>query len=127
METSKTTQDRNIENLMGNLLRTGVLAAAVIVFTGAVVYLLSNGSLTPDYSKFKGEPADLKNLNGIITDLIRLNHRGIIMFGLLVLIITPIARVIFSLIAFILQKDYIYTAVSAVVLIILLLSFFNVI
>lgn len=118
-------EDRDIENTMGTLLRTGVISAAVLVFIGAVYYLLKNGTLIPDYSTFRGESEEFSTLGGIFKSFISLHSRGIIMLGLLVLILTPIARVLFSLIAFTLEKDYIYTVISTVVLIILLLSFFN--
>lgn len=120
-------QDRKVENIMGSLLRAGVVTAALLVFAGAVYFLIKYGGDIPDYSSFKGEPEDLRSFGGILKAVFALRSRGLIMFGLVVLILTPIARVIFSLIAFTLQKDYFYTLISAIVLTILLLSFFNVI
>ena len=48
--------------------------------------------------------------------------RGIIQLGLLVLLATPVARVAFSVVAFALQRDRLYVAVTLVVLAVLLYS-----
>ncbi|HEX2868207.1 MAG TPA: DUF1634 domain-containing protein [Ignavibacteriales bacterium] len=115
-------KDRDIENIMGTLLRTGVVAAATIVLIGAVLYLIKYGLTLPEYSVFRGEPAALKSIGGIIGQAFSLHSRGIMQLGLLVLIATPVARVIFAIIGFTIEKDYMYTAVSVIVLCILLFS-----
>ncbi|MCU7500757.1 MAG: DUF1634 domain-containing protein [Ignavibacteria bacterium] len=118
-------KDRNIENIMGSLLRTGVVAAAVIVAFGAFLYLTKYGFAIPQYSAFKGEPEALKSIGGIIKEAFSFNSRGIMQLGLLVLIATPVARVIFAIIGFAAEKDYTYTVISAIVLGILLFSLFT--
>lgn len=118
-------KDRDIENIMGNLLRTGVVAAAVIVFIGAVLYLIKYGLTLPEYSTFRGEPAELKSIGGIISEAFSFHSRGIMQLGLLVLIATPVARVIFAIIGFSIEKDYTYTVISVIVLCILLFSLFS--
>lgn len=45
-----------------------------------------------------------------------LGGRGLIQFGLLLLIATPIARVIFSIAGFARQRDWLYVAITLVVL-----------
>ena len=47
---------------------------------------------------------------------------GIIQMGLLLLIATPVARVVFSVFAFAVQRDSLYVAVTLVVLVVLALS-----
>jgi uncharacterized membrane protein len=49
---------------------------------------------------------------------------AIIQLGLLMLIATPIARVLFSVIAFLLERDFLYVVVSGIVLAVLLFSLF---
>lgn len=51
-----------------------------------------------------------------------LRSRAIIQFGILVLIATPIARVAFSLAAFLREKDWMYTLFTLVVLLVLMYS-----
>ncbi len=55
----KTMTDQRIENILGNLLRTGVGVSACIVFCGAVIYLVRHGHSPADYRVFQGEPSDL--------------------------------------------------------------------
>ncbi|MGE5314144.1 MAG: DUF1634 domain-containing protein [Acidobacteriota bacterium] len=120
-------RDRRFEAMMGNLLRIGVSIAALLVLAGAVMFLFEHGSQTPNYAVFKGQPADLTTPSGIVAECLKLRSRGIIMLGLVTLILTPIARVLFALIGFAIKKDRVYTAVSVIVLAILLLGFFDVI
>jgi uncharacterized membrane protein len=53
-----------------------------------------------------------------------MDSRSVIEFGILLLIATPVCRVIFGVVGFALLRDRFYTAVSAIVLAILLFSFF---
>ena len=39
--------DRRMDIVIGNLLRSGVVLSALIVFLGAVIYLARHGPLTP--------------------------------------------------------------------------------
>jgi uncharacterized membrane protein len=114
--------DQQVEAILGNVLRTGVVVAAAVVIIGAVVYLCHHGTALPDYKRFKGEPTDLRSVVGIIKDVLAFSGRGIIQLGLLLLIATPVMRVLLSLIAFIRQRDRTYVALTLAVLIILLYS-----
>jgi uncharacterized membrane protein len=114
--------DDEVERMMGNLLRFGVGLAAVVVLLGGFVYLFRHGTAQPDYQVFRGEPADLRRIRGIVADAVTLRGRGIIQLGLLLLIATPIGRVVFSMYAFARQGDRIYVAATLIVLTILLYS-----
>lgn len=115
-ETQRRWSDERVENIVGTLLRTGVIAAAILVFAGGILYLSRYGGNRPDYFIFHGEPAEFQSVVGIVTAAMGLRSRGLIQLGLLVLIATPVARVAFSLFAFILQRDRIYIAVTLIVL-----------
>jgi uncharacterized membrane protein len=54
-----------------------------------------------------------------------LNSRGLIMLGLLLLIATPVARVIFSAFAFARERDFTYVCITLIVLGVLLYSLFS--
>jgi uncharacterized membrane protein len=107
---------------MGNLLRTGVVLAALVVFVGGCLYLAQYGHATTDYGKFHSEPASLKTLPGITSEFIALHSKGVIQLGVLLLIATPIMRVIFAVLGFALERDLLYTTVSLVVLAVLMYS-----
>ena len=53
---------------------------------------------------------------------LHLSGKSIIQFGLLLLIATPVARVIFSFIGFVIERDYLYMALTLIVLAVLLYS-----
>ena len=108
--------DARVEIIMGNLLRAGVVLAASVVLLGGIVYLLQSGGSRPAYHVFEGEPADLRTLRGIIAGAFGFQARGVIQLGLLLLIATPIARVCFSVYAFVREGDRFYVAVTLIVL-----------
>jgi uncharacterized membrane protein len=123
MSSSKRTwTEQQLENIVGNLLRVGVMLAAVVVFGGGAFYLIRHGATSPDYRVFHGEPADLRSVSGVVTEALSLQSRGIIQLGLLLLIATPIARVAFSIFAFAQQRDRTYVIVTLVVFTVLLYS-----
>lgn len=114
--------DERVESMLGVLLRAGVLLAAAVVAAGGAVYLLRHGSEPADYRVFHGEPSSLRSIHGILGGLGSPGGRSIIQFGLLLLIATPIARVVLSALAFALQRDRAYVIITLIVLAILLLS-----
>ena len=117
--------DRQLQLILGNVLRTGVLAAATVVFSGGMLYLVRHGAAVPSYAVFHGEPSDLCSIGGIITDVIAGSSRGIIQLGLLLLIATPVMRVLLALVGFAWQRDKTYVLVSLTVLVLLLYSLFG--
>jgi len=118
----KTWTKQQTQEFIGTILRAGVLTAAVITFLGGILYLLRYGNVHPSYHVFRGEPADLRSISGIFRDLFALRGRGIIQFGLLLLIATPVTRVAFSILAFALQRDRIYVVITLIVLTTLIYS-----
>jgi uncharacterized membrane protein len=114
--------DQRIENILGNLLRAGVLLSALVVSIGGVIYLLRHGHSPMDFRVFRGEPADLRDVRGIIRDTLALRGRGIIQLGLLLLIATPVARVAFSIFGFAEERDRMYVVFTVIVFSILLYS-----
>jgi len=114
--------DARVAEIIGGLLRAGVISAATVVIAGAAVYLIRHGHAAVHYSVFKGEPSDLRTLSGIRQDALSLHGRGIIQLGLIILIATPVARVAFSVVAFALEHDALYVVVTLAVLAVLIFS-----
>jgi uncharacterized membrane protein len=108
-----------VERVIGAFLRIGVLLAVLVVLPGGALYLLGDASRATDYATFHGEPMDLRRVSGIAAEAFMLHGRAIIQLGILLLIGTPIARVLFSLVAFALQRDMTYVAVTLLVLAVL--------
>ncbi len=114
--------DEQVDRVIGTVLRVGVVVSALVVFAGGVFYLAGYGNDVPAYKVFRGEPADLRTVSGILDDVLSLRRTGLIQFGLLLLIATPVIRVAFSIVAFGLERDWIYVVVTAIVLSILIYS-----
>jgi uncharacterized membrane protein len=120
--TTRNWTDKTIEEIVGNLLRVGVSISAFVVSVGAVIYLARHGRAPADYRVFRGEPTDLKSLSGIVREAYGLRARGIIQFGLLLLIATPVVRVAFSIWGFAAEEDRMYMIFTGIVLVVLLYS-----
>jgi uncharacterized membrane protein len=114
--------DQRMEILIGQLLRAGVMLSAFIVVLGGSVYLVRHGDAPADYRVFRGEPADLRSVTGIVRNALALRGRGIIQLGLLVLIATPVARVAFSIFGFAQEHDRLYVGITIIVLLVLIYS-----
>ena len=115
-------QDTRVKQAVGNLLRAGVLLAALVVLAGGVLFLLRHGGSVPDYRVFRGEPVNLRGFTGIVRDAFAGSGRGIIQLGLLILVATPVARVAFTAVAFAFERDRTYVLVALLVLSLLLKS-----
>jgi uncharacterized membrane protein len=116
--------DERFERLLGNLLRVGVLTAAAIVVVGGGVYLIRHGGDTADYTKFSDQPSPLNSPRGIVATVKESRGRAIIQLGVLVLIATPVARVLFSVAGFARERDWTYVLLTLIVFAVLLYSLF---
>lgn len=112
----RTAREERVEALLGYVLRAGVMAAALIVAAGGVLYLLRHGQEQPDLRVFHGEPAQLRTIAGIVSFAKSGHARGIIQLGLLVLLVTPVVRVALSIAIFARQRDWIYVVITLMVL-----------
>jgi uncharacterized membrane protein len=112
--------DEQVENRMGVLLRAGVVIAATMVLAGGVWFFAVHGAAPLDFRLYRGEPAALRGPGGVLRGVLGRDVRSAIQLGLLLLIATPVARVVFALIAFTMQKDTAYVVVSSIVLALLL-------
>ena len=114
--------DQQAEQLVGRILQIGVIVSALVVLTGGVLFVAQNAYEPAGHHEFRGEPEPLRNLLEIPREAARLNARGIIQFGILLLILTPVARVAFTALVFLARRDYVFVAVTTFVLVLLLFS-----
>jgi uncharacterized membrane protein len=116
--------DKGLENAMGHMLRIGVTVAALVVLAGGVLQFVQFAGSIPDYRHFHGAPPTFEHVTTIVAGIGGFDGNSVVLFGILLLIATPICRVIFGVVGFSLMKDKVYAPVSAIVLIVLLLSCF---
>ena len=111
----------DMREAIGNALRIGVTAACTIAVVSGVYYLVCHGSEPmPDYSRWTGEPASYTTLTGILKGVFALAAKDWIQLGVLVLMLTPIIRVVLSIVDFARQRDWLYVAITAIVLLVII-------
>ncbi len=116
--------DADVDVVISRILRSGLALSAALVAAGAAVFLARHGAEAAAYRVFHGVPRDYREVSGILKASASFHGRGLIMIGLVLLIATPVARVVFSVLAFFRERDRTYLAVTGAVLAILLFSIF---
>lgn len=114
--------DQRLDEALGHLLRAGVLLAAVVVLAGGAAYLAHHWRDQADYHTFHEEAQSLRHPVGIVREALARQEAGVIQLGLLLLIATPIARVVFTVFAFGKKRDWTYVIITLIVLGFLLFS-----
>ena len=128
MEKSKTmTQEKfgekDFQTIIGNLLRYGVWISLSVAFIGGIVYLMHHGSDIEDYSVFKENDQNIfEVIANVYRGVISGSGESIIFFGVILLFLTPVFRVLLSLFSFLLEKDYLYVAITSIVIGIIIMS-----
>lgn len=112
------------------VLRAGVLLAAAVIAAGLLLFLIQGPGAGDPTSlhdlQARAGRAIAVSLGSILDSATRGHASGIIQIGLLLLILTPIARVGMTVVLFVAQRDRIFTAVTLIVLAILVLGLIGV-
>jgi uncharacterized membrane protein len=114
--------DLRLEIVISVLLRTGVLISAAVVLLGGICFLSRHGQEQPEYRVFHGTPQIYRSVSGVVHAAGPSNCQAVIQLGLLLLILTPVARVAFSLAGFAMEHDKTYVLLTSMVLAILIYS-----
>ena len=115
-------KDTDIQSLIGKVLRTGMIVSISIVFFGGIFYVIRHGHSIPDYKTFTGIPSFMQHAGSLVVAATNFKGQAIIQLGIVLLIATPILRVVCSTIGFALEKDYLYVGISLLVLLIIFAS-----
>lgn len=121
----KVSGDKDIQVILGTLLRAGVVAAMTVVFIGGILYLLMNSDHLISYGVFDSTKAKYASITAVFAGLRAMDGAAIIQFGVLLLIFTPITRVLFSVFGFLIERDYMYVIIGLFVLAVILFSLSN--
>jgi uncharacterized membrane protein len=112
--------DARMELVMGRLLQAGVLLAAAVVLLGGARYLFAHAGERSNYRVFIAKPLELRHPAALLHGLPHGDPAAIIDVGILLLVATPICRVIFAVVGFAIERDRLYVAISLTVLAVLL-------
>jgi len=113
--------------IIGKVLRYGVIISASVVILGTIGLAISQGSSGTtgllDYNQ-NAVPHDgiEVSLSGLLNGIVSFAPFSWIELGVIILIATPVARVLISVFLFAAEKDRLYVLITAVVLALLLFS-----
>jgi len=114
-------QKKDMQLLIGTALRVGVMTACAIALASGIYYLICHGGEPmPDYTVFHGEPSSFTTIKGIFAGLLQFQAKNWIQVGVLVLMLTPIIRILLSLIDFARERDWLYVSITAIVFLVIL-------
>lgn len=130
-QTNNHDETLRVELFIARLLRWGVILSFVIVGIGIVAVVLTGGTgyhqiQLDDLASivaYHPRPDFPTTFREVLSGVLAFKPYAIISLGLLVLIAIPVMRVAVSVIAFALERDWLYVAITGFVLVILLLSF----
>jgi Predicted membrane protein len=119
----KTFTDVDLNRSVGNLLRLGVILSVTTSLIGFIKLFLEGFKMPKDYSFLNMGTSSEKVWGQFWNSLCKGEGMAIIQLGILLLIFTPLMRIIFALIGYLKEKDYTYVIISSIVLVIMIISF----
>ncbi len=102
--------------------RSACSLSALVVSAGGILYLTQHAGKPAGHHEFRREPERLRNPVEVVQEAMELHPRAVIQLGVLLLILTPVVRVAFTVLVFLAQRDVKFVAVTVFVLAVLLLS-----
>ncbi|WP_060872586.1 DUF1634 domain-containing protein [Myroides odoratus] len=122
MSTTKFT-DNQLQSIIGNVLRYGVLSALTVTLLGGIILLAKDSQQMVSFSTFVEKDQNLFVVFKTILQGIKdWNGESIIFLGILLLFLTPALRLLLSLFSFILEKDAMYVVITLIVIAVIILS-----
>jgi uncharacterized membrane protein len=115
----------SLEVHIGRLLRVMVAAAVAVVGAGSVAFLVKHGSEPFSYATFSPGTMDLRSPVRILATAFTLDPAAVVQLGVLILLATPIARVVLSAVTYVRTRDVTYACLTLTVLAVLLFSLFG--
>ncbi|MCS4237619.1 putative membrane protein [Myroides gitamensis] len=122
MSTTKFT-DNQLQSIIGNVLRYGVLSALTVTLLGGIILLAKDSQQVVSFSTFVEKDQNLFVVFKTIFQGVKdWNGESIIFLGILLLFLTPALRLLLSLFSFILEKDAMYVVITLIVIAVIILS-----
>lgn len=105
---------KDITVVIANILKIGVYISSALILIGIALSFI-NGSGT-------GLVTERYTFLEMLSGLIHFDYYAYLMFGIFILILTPILRILGLLYVYIQEKDYNFVRVCIIVLVILVIS-----
>ena len=115
-----------MNTIIGNILRYGVILSGMVVLLGVarLVYVSGSADASSYLVYYPTIPHDAftVSVSALLSGLALFNAFSIVELGVIILIATPVSRVLISVFLFAVERDKLYVLVTAVVLTLLLFS-----
>ncbi|MFB6490480.1 MAG: DUF1634 domain-containing protein [Thermoproteus sp. AZ2] len=115
-----------LEDIIGWTLRIGVIISIALILLGLVFLIVK----PPEYHIFRllSSPTSPINSSALpplqsLTGIYQLNGIDVILLGLMVLIATPVIRVLMGIVQFARERNYLYVIITIIVLFNLLFQY----
>lgn len=116
--------DIDLNRSVGNLLRLGVILSVATSLVGFIKLFTEGFKMPKKYTSLDMGSSSEKVWSHFWNSLCKGEGMAIIQLGILLLIFTPLMRIVFALIGYLKEKDYVYVVISSIVLAIMAVSFF---
>jgi uncharacterized membrane protein len=110
---------RPMELWISRVLLGGVILSAMIILAGLALFLAKGTASDESLTSLVNQQKTAADFGAILRGIGRADGKSLIQLGLFVLILTPISRVAMSVFFFLRERDRVFVAITAVVLLVL--------
>ncbi len=107
------THKHDLEATLATLLTGGTAISAIVLLVGVVLYLRQDHATTLNFRTFT--PTEQGSVVSVFAQSTRLDGASIMQLGVVLLILTPVSRVLLTLVAFLFKRDWLYVVVTLIV------------
>ena len=107
-------REKDITITISNILKAGVYFSTFLILVGIILTFVSGTSENLTIERY--------SFQEMITGLFKFDHYSYLMFGIFVLILTPVLRILGLLVVYFKEKDYKFVRICLIVLLILCIS-----
>ena len=107
-------KEKDITITISNILKVGVYFSSILILVGIILTFISDTGKNLSIERY--------TFQEMITGLFRFDHYSYMMFGIFVLILTPVLRILGLLVVYLKEKDYKFVRICIIVLLILCIS-----
>lgn len=116
--------ESRLRKILAVAMLYGTVLAAAVMFVGAILYLVAHPGARLEVHLFEGEPARYRNPVDIVQAAFHGHFGSLIQIGVVLLLLNPLIRVALAVVGCLASRDFLYTAISGFVLLVLLVSYF---
>ena len=111
-----------LKKISSRVLLIGIYSSTFFCCLGAILFLYKEGFNKTNWSQFDTSLTPFRSLKEAFGLIKTFDPIGIIELGLIILVLTPLLRVFFSIFIYYKQKDRLYTMISSLVFLILMIT-----